>query len=111
MSTAADTVMFTAEFEPAEPLGRRRVHRTPVSLDAKIGRGGLDRALCKVLDLSIYGARIRTYSGLKPGTRIWLTLPIVGYIIATIRWADDFEAGCEFEDPLDPRTFQALARM
>jgi hypothetical protein len=56
---------FAAEFEPAEELGRRRSMRAPVSLDAKIGRGGLDRALCKVTDLSLHGARIQTYSLVK----------------------------------------------
>jgi hypothetical protein len=108
MHTASEPVLFTAEYEPAEPLGRRRVRRAPVSLDAKIGRGGLDRVLCKVTDLSVHGARLQTYSGLKRGSAIWLTLPGIGHVAATVRWADDFEAGCEFQTPLDPDRFAAL---
>ena len=109
MITSTEPVLFNAEYEPAEPLGRRRVHRSPVSLDAKVGRGGLDRTLCKVTDLSIHGARIQTYSGLKQGALIWLTLPTVGQVAATVRWADDYEAGCEFESPLEKSTFLMLS--
>src|SRR4051812_1900687 len=96
----AKTAPFAAEFEPAESLGRRRSPRAPMSLDARIGRGGLDRALCKVTDLSVHGARIQTYSPLRQGTSIWLTLPRVGPQAARVVWASDFEAGLEFLAPL-----------
>ena len=100
--------MFAAEFEPAESNGRRRSPRAPVSLDAKLGRGGLDRALCKVVDLSLHGARLQTYTALKRGSMIWLTLPRLGQVAATIMWADDFTAGCQFVEPLDPTAFEAV---
>lgn len=109
MITAGEPVLFNAEFEPAA-LDRRREPRSPVSLDAKIGRGGLDRTLCKVTDLSRHGARIQTYSSLRKGTVIWLTLPVVGQVAATIRWADDFEAGCEFREPLAPGIYDQLVQ-
>lgn len=108
MHTPNEPVLFNAEYEPAEVLGRRRAPRSPVSLDAKIGRGGLDRTLCKVTDLSIHGARIQTYSALKKGAVIWLTLPRIGQVAATVRWADDFEAGCEFQSPLDKALYESL---
>ena len=108
MLTTSEPVLFNAEYEPAEPLGRRRVPRAPVSLQAGFGRGGLDRTLCKVTDLSTHGARIQTYSGLKKGAVIWLTLPVIGQVVATVRWADDFEAGCEFQSPLDKALFESL---
>jgi hypothetical protein len=104
-------MMFAAEFEPAEKDGRRRSPRAPVSFDAKIGQGGLGRALCKVVDLSIHGARLSTYSALKRGTTIWLTLPSVGPVAADVMWADDFAAGCQFRTPLDPAAFEKLAEL
>ena len=103
--------MFTAEFEPAEVTSRRGTPRTPVSLDAQVGRGRMDRTLCRVTDISIQGARISSYSSLKRGAAIWLTLPIVGMIAATIVWADEFEAGCLFRDALDEATFKQLAAL
>lgn len=100
--------MFAAEIEPAVQDGRRRSPRSPVSLDAKIGLGGLGRALCKVVGLSIHGARLQTYSALKRGACIWLTLPGVGQVAADIMWADDFAAGCQFRSPLQPAMLDKL---
>ncbi|MEG3175063.1 PilZ domain-containing protein [Sphingomonas sp. RB3P16] len=100
--------MIAAEFEPALKSERRRSPRAPISLDAKLGRGGLDRALCKVTDLSLHGAKLHTYSPMNKGAMIWLTLPRLGQVIATIVWADDYEAGCQFADPLDDIAFAAL---
>ncbi|WP_066795476.1 PilZ domain-containing protein [Sphingomonas soli] len=102
------TAPFAAEYEPAESLGRRRSPRAPVSLDARIGRGGLDRTLCKVTDLSIHGAGIQTYSELRKGTMIWLALPKIGHVAAKVVWAGDFEAGVEFQEPLSAEAFEIL---
>ncbi len=99
--------MFAAEFEPAV-MTRRRSPRAPVSLDARLGRGGLERALCKVVDLSMHGARLQTYSGLRQGATIWLTLPQVGPIAADVMWADDFLAGCQLHEPLAPAAYKRL---
>jgi len=97
--------MFAAEIEPAES---RRSMRAPVSLDARIGRGGLDRALCKVTDLSQHGARLQTYSELRANTLIWLTLPRVGHCVARVVWASEFEAGLEFRTPLSSEAFETV---
>lgn len=102
------SVAFAAEFEPAVGLGRRRSMRAPVSLDARIGRGGLDRALCRVVDISMHGAKLSTYSALRPGTSIWLALPRVGHQAARVVWANDFEAGLEFMIPLSEDQFEVL---
>jgi hypothetical protein len=108
MATQLRHASFAAEFEPAESLGRRRTPRAPVSLDARVGRGGLDRALCRVIDLSINGARLQTYSELRAGAIIWLTLPSIGPCSARVVWAHDFEAGLEFQTPLTPQEFDVL---
>ena len=108
MATQLKPAAFAAEFEPAVGLGRRRSLRAPVSLDAKIGRGGLDRALCKVVDISVHGARLQTYSELRAGAMIWLALPRVGHHAARVVWADDFEAGLKFESPLSEDDFEMV---
>lgn len=104
--------MIAAEFEPAVQTTRRRSPRAPTSLDAQMadghGRGGLDRALCKVTNVSLHGARLHTYSPMRKGAVIWLTLPRLGQVAATIVWADEFEAGCQFREPLDDVAFARL---
>lgn len=104
-------MLFAAEFEPALATGSRGAVRAPVSMDARIGRGAYDRALCRVTDLSRSGACIEAYSALKPGTLIWLTLPTIGQHVATVIWADDFEAGCRFVTPLDEQAFESLVAL
>lgn len=101
--------MFAAEFEPADTYGRRRSPRAPVSLDAHIGKAA--RTLCKVTDISIHGARLQTYSALAKGSTIWLTLPGSPPIAADVKWADDYNAGCQFKQPLDLDLFETLVEL
>jgi len=103
--------MFAAEFQPVEGSNRRRSARAAVALDTELARGGLDRALCRVTDISIHGARLQTYTELRRGTKIWLRLPHVGEIEAKIVWATDFAAGCHFQNPLTREAFDILAPM
>ena len=100
--------MIAAEYELAESNGRRRSPRAPVSFDGRVGRGGLDRALCRITDLSLHGVRLQTYSGMKVGSMVWLTLPTLGPRIVRVMRADDFEAGCEFLKPLSQGEFEML---
>jgi hypothetical protein len=100
--------MFAAEFEPAHP-DTRRSPRATTALDADLDRGGLARALCRVLDISVQGARLQTYTSLSRGSRILLRLPQVGEVAADVVWATDFAAGCQFQTPLAPEAFEILA--
>ena len=45
---------------------------------------------------------------MKRGSVIWLTLPRIGHVAATVRWAGDYEAGCEFLTPLDATAYAEL---
>ncbi|MGN6269214.1 MAG: PilZ domain-containing protein [Sphingomonas sp.] len=103
--------MLAAEIEPAFAAGRRRGLREPVALDTDVERDGLDRALCRVVDLSPHGARLQTYSPLKRGATMWLTLPSLGIRATTIVWVKDFVAGCQFFESLTVDEFEALLDM
>lgn len=102
--------MIAAEFRPVESDGRRS-RRAPVSFDAPLAESGFDRTLCKVIDLSQHGARLQTFSGLRRGAKIWLNLPEIGPRGATVMWAGDFIAGCEFHDPLSEDEFDTLIEL
>jgi hypothetical protein len=106
----ADSVPFAAEFEPAPKAGHRRAPRAPVSLEGTVKHGGMARALCRVADLSRHGAKLIAYQEFEAGTRVWLTLPEEKprARLAVVRWARGYEAGCEFEAPLDEATFEFL---
>jgi hypothetical protein len=97
--------MFSADFEAAK-TGKRGAARSAIGLDAELD--GLRRTLCRVSDISVSGARLRTYSALKVGSVIWLTLPLVGRVSATVKWADEYNSGCQFAEPLDAAMIEAL---
>lgn len=101
--------MFAAEFEPVELDNRRRSQRAATALDAEMDRRGLARALCRVLDISIHGARLQTYTSLRQGSDILLRFPKVGEVPARVVWATEFAAGCQFQTPLAPEAFAILA--
>jgi hypothetical protein len=103
--------LFAAEYEPAIVGPNRNKRRAPVSLNARVGQGGLDRTLCKVVDLSPDGARLQAYSEMRQGSMIWLTLPLIGQVAALIKWARDFEAGCQFREPLDAAQFDEMVAL
>ena len=90
--------MFSAEFK-SESGNKRAAKRRPVAMDAEVD--GSQRTLCKVVDISASGLRLQTYSRLTIGSHLSIVLPIAGRVLATVRWADDFRAGCEFGRPLD----------
>src|SRR3546814_20339855 len=92
-SFAGGKAMLAAEIEPADAPGRRRSARAAVALDARIDRGGLGRALCRVVDLSVHGARLETYSALRRGATIWLTLTSTSEL--TIGRATCRESDCQ----------------
>jgi len=101
--------MFAAEYEPDTDTGRRRTTRLPADAVGAVQHDGLERALCKVVSVSALGVRIQTYTPLRRGMAIWLTLPEVGRVAAQVRWAEEFTAGCEFRVPLSAKQFATLS--
>jgi len=97
--------VFSAEYRP-EPGNKRAAKRQPIAMDAAVA--GSRPALCKVVDISRSGLRLQTYSPLQIGTLISIILPVAGRVLATVRWADDFRAGCEFDRPLPDDMLSAL---
>ena len=97
--------MFSADFRP-ESGNKRVAKRQSIAMDAEIFRPR--RTLCKVVDISRSGLRLETYSRIQVGTQISISLPVVGQVSATVRWADEFRAGCEFKRPLQAEILAAL---
>ncbi|MES3154456.1 PilZ domain-containing protein [Sphingomonas faeni] len=97
--------MFSADFEPVR-ITKRGAPRSLLGLDAELD--GARRTLCRVSDISKSGARLKTYSALKVGSVIWLTLPFVGRVSATVKWADEYNSGCQFSEPLSDELLRAL---
>ena len=97
--------MFSADYETAR-VGKRGAARSKLGLDAELD--GSHRTLCRVSDISVSGARLQTHSELKVGSVVWLTLPLVGRVSATVKWADEYNSGCQFVAPLSNDALAAI---
>ncbi len=54
-----------------------------------------------VKDLSISGIACEALTGMKGGTRVWITLPGLSALQAKIVWNDGTMVGCEFDNLLN----------
>jgi hypothetical protein len=89
-----------AELRLIDPVeARRRAPRASVSIEASLGDAS-HGSLCRITDLSLHGARLQTFGELRADHLVRLTLPNGLQKSARIVWFRDFEAGCQFEQPL-----------
>jgi hypothetical protein len=72
---------------------------------------GLTKIQVKVTDLSVTGFRCETSFTIPPGTLVWLTIPGLAGIEATVAWRDRFLYGCSFLQPLHVAVFDHIARL
>ena len=80
---------------------RRSEERLPADIRSRYGTGGMpERALCRILDMTARGARLEVYCDLPKATVITLKLPYTGTVRARVVWSKDFEAGCQFLEPI-----------
>jgi len=100
--------MYSSELVVRDGKCRRAAPRSSAGFDADMRGRGVARSLCRVIDISSTGARLRLYQDLEPETSIRLSLPGAGAIDAHIVWANGREAGCRFDEPLDDGTLAAL---
>ena len=90
---------------------RRAEERLPADIRARYGTNGLpERALCRIVDMTKRGAKLEVYCDLPPATIITLKLPNADTVRARVVWSNDFEAGCQFIEPLSDHDFDAIFR-
>jgi len=88
---------------------RRSEERLPADIRARYGTNGLpERALCRIVDITKNGARLEVYCDLPRFSMITLKLPNQDVVRARVLWANEFEAGCRFIEPLKDDTFDAI---
>lgn len=65
-----------------------------------------------IVNLSAMGLMARTDAPYTVGERLRVTLPVVGVVVAEIRWTLGGRMGCELDQPIDPADYyEALAVM
>ena len=65
----------------------------------------------KLLDLSIYGCRLRVAVPPQPGAQLWLRLDGGWPVRATVVWADPDRIGCRFDEPIANDVMRRFTRI
>lgn len=89
----------------------RATMRLPTKLDAKLRDRSGTRCNVRVVDLSLTGFRAETLSTLHPGTTVWVTLPGLQGLEATIAWQRGEHIGAAFVRPLHAAVFDHIVRL
>ena len=86
----------------------RKTERKSVATEARL-RSGMSRCVVDVADISATGIRLRTADPLREGEHVWITLPSLQPLEVRVVWFRNWEAGCEFVNPLHPAVADTIA--
>ncbi len=85
--------------------------RKAVKLDARVRDRSATRFAIQIVDLSMTGFRGNTVFTLRPGSLVWITLPGLQGLEATIAWQRGEEVGGAFRQPLHAAVFEHIVEM
>ena len=88
----------------------RKSERIPVEVSAGLRQRGATGVSVRVLDLSPEGFRASTHLELNKGSDVWLRLPGLEPLHATVAWCEGHFLGCAFERPLHPAVVDMIVR-
>jgi hypothetical protein len=88
----------------------RRDPRLPVAMTCSLRIGNGPWRPASMVDLSRSGFRIAWLPSGSVGRPMWVRIPGLEAVPATIRWRDLRGVGCQFERPLDSAVIDHLAR-
>ena len=89
---------------------QRKSERIHVQVDAGLRQRGASGVSVRVLDLSPEGFRASTHLELNNGSSVWLRLPGLEPLHATVAWSEGHFIGCAFERPLHPAVVDMIVR-
>lgn len=101
-ATAAAAALPIVEMAPERLPTPRRATRKHVRLVATLRRQGESKFNANVADLSESGFRVESHYLIPTGAQVWLTLPGLAAIPATVAWSSGHSLGCRFDTPLHP---------
>lgn len=90
-----------------EQTACRKAERIDVNADVQF-RCGSRRAMVKVSNVSITGARISGVFLVRQGDHFYIKFGPLEPIEAIVAWAEDFAFGCKFVHPLHPAVLERI---
>ena len=96
------------------PIGgdddHRRQERVPVAMRARLRDRHANKYDVSLLDLSVTGFRAEAHYSLDAGQIVWLAIPGMQGLEATIAWRHGLEIGCSFRQPLYPPVLDHIVK-
>lgn len=87
----------------------RAAPRRHVRLRALIREPGSSRIDIDLVDLSATGFAFESFHSFASGTRVFLTIPTLSPIEATVVWRASTRYGCRFVQPMHVAVFETIA--
>ncbi len=88
----------------------RHADRLPLEFPATLREPGQMKFQVTVKDLSLTGFRCETSFTLRPGAPVWLTIPGLQGLEATVAWKEQFKYGFAFVGHLHVAVFDHVIR-
>jgi hypothetical protein len=88
----------------------RREDRYRVLFRARLREQGHTAMEVQITNLSVHGFCCKASFMLQIGHVVWMTIPGLEHLEATVIWEDGFYFGCEFERPLHVAVFDHVAK-
>ncbi|MDO7843235.1 PilZ domain-containing protein [Sphingomonas immobilis] len=95
--------------DPEAPEGRA-ANRVGVTIRAQV-RAGTNKMTIDVTDLSRTGFQIETVHRLAPDSKVYLVIPGLSGLEATVKWNRKDLYGCAFVAPLHEAIFDSLVKL
>lgn len=103
-----DARTFGFELPAGEADDHRRQRRVAVAMAARLRDRASNKYDVHLRDLSVTGFRAEAHYGLDAGGIVWLTIPGMNGLEATIAWRRGNVIGCHFRQPLHPAVFDHI---
>lgn len=88
----------------------RSAPRTKLRIPAQLRPSGFTGFSIIVKDLSLSGFAAEALTGMKAGTRVWLSLPGLAGLQAEMVWNDGTMVGCSFTNLLNPAVLESILK-
>lgn len=104
-------MMSASQFPLNDVQGRRKASRAPVAFEAQLRLADLSKIKLSVVEISTHGFRAMTPSKMHIGESVYLHVPTLSALHATVRWTNGNACGCEFIQPLYGPVADHIARL
>jgi hypothetical protein len=88
----------------------RRQERVEVAMHARLRDRHSNKYDVNLLDLSVTGFRAEAHYALDAGQIVWLTIPGMQGLEATVAWRRGTVIGCSFRNPLYPAVLDHIVK-